>query len=319
MTNPLYTAERFGVFVSAGDAFAAIDERYAASMAQPTVDPWAANLGDVIPTDAFTVRLPIASLTGWAYQQTQGENRFKSYNGQYFDLKTEEFDEGYEEYLLKLQKDPLAARQWSLFGERLPILETELVNSQIGTVLVNGTTTNALDGTAFFSVAHKNYQSTGTPFNITNLIAEASTMSSLTDANGKNLGIKPDTILVPNGLYYPAALAVSQALMAKLGTSTDVAIDNPLKGKFNVVAANDLPNAGTVADSDWYLIDSSLVSKGLPPWIITRMTADGALGLRRFDVDSDFFKNHSRIKVSSHVFYGTSLGFPYGIRKIKGS
>lgn len=313
--NPLYTAEKFGPFLSATDAFAAIDERYAASLASPNIDPWAANFGDVIATDSMVVRLPIANLTGWAYQQTQGENRFQSFSGKYFDLKTEEFDQGYEEYLLKLQKDPLAARQWSLFGDRLPMLETQLVNSQIGAALVAGTTTNGIDGTAFFSVGHKNYQSAATPFNLTNLMAEASAMSAQTDPSGRSIGVKPDTIVTPNGLFFPATLAVAQALMLSSG----VALDNPLKGMFKVVASNDLPTHATPASSDWYLIDSTLVSKGLPPWVITRMAVDGDVGLRRFDTDSDFFKNHSRIKVSSHVFYGFSLGFHYGIRKIKGA
>ena len=129
MPNPLYAAEKFSTYLSSADAFAAIDERYAASLAMPDIESWAAELGDVIATDSLTVRLPIANLTGWAYQQSQGENRFKSYNGSYLDLKTEEFDEGYEEYLLKLQRDPLAARQWALFGDRLPMLETQLVNA----------------------------------------------------------------------------------------------------------------------------------------------------------------------------------------------
>lgn len=315
MTNPLFTAEKFSTYLTSGDAFAAFDERYAASLAAPDVDPWAATLGDVIVTDNLTIRLPIANLTGWAYQQTQGQNRFKSYSGKYVDLKTEEFDEGYEEYLLKLQKDPIAARQWAMFGDRLPALETQLVNDRIGTALINGASTNGIDGTAFFSTAHKNYQSSATPFTLTSLMAEASAMASLTDPSGRSLGVKPDTIVVPNGLFYPVTLALSQALMVSGGA----AIDNPIKGQFKVIASNDLPTHATPANSDWYLIDSKLVSKGLPPWVIVRMAAEGDLALRRFDTDSDFYKNHSRIKVSSHVFYGFSLGFHYGIRKVKGA
>lgn len=313
--NPLYAAEKFGVYTSSGDAFAAIDERYAASLASPEIESWAAGGGDVIATDDLTVRLPIANLSGWGYQQTQGENRFKSYSGKYVDLKTEEFDEGYEEYLLKLQKDPIAARQWALFGERLPMLETQLVNDRIGYALINGNTINGIDGSAFFSAAHKNYQTTGTPFSLTALMAEASAMASQTAPDGKALGVKPDTLYVPNALFYPATLALSQALMVSGGA----AVDNPVKGAFKVVAVNDLPTHATPANSDWYLADSKLISKGLPPWIVVRMAVDGNLGLRRFDTDSDFFKDHSRIKVSSHVFYGFSLGFHYGLRKVKGS
>jgi hypothetical protein len=317
--NPLYAAEKFGTFLSSADAFAAIDERYAAAMLSPDVQSWAADLGDVIPTDALTVRLPIANLTGWGYQQTQGENRFKSFSGKYVDLATEEFDEGYEEYLLKLQKDPLAARQWAVFGDRLPMLETELVNGRIGSALINGETTNGIDGASFFSTAHGNLQTTATPFSVDNLMKEASAMSSLSDANGRSYGIKPDTIVVPNALYYPATLALSQSLIISTSGTSFGAVDNPLKGSFRVVSVNDLPNNATPANSDWYLLDSSLVSKGLPPWVIARMAVDGNLGLRRFDTDSDFFKNHSRIKVSSHVFYGFSLGFHHGLRKIKGA
>lgn len=320
MTNPLYLAEKFAPYTSAADAFAAVDERYTGSMIGAEVDSWAADLGDVIPTDEMAVRFPIANLSGWGYQQLQGENRFKAYSGKDFVLKTEEFQEGYEEYLRKLQKDPLAARQWALFGDRLPLMETDLVNSSIGTALVNGTTTNGIDGTAFFSAAHGNYQSAATPFTIANLMAEASLMSTQTDANGRNLGVKPDTIFVPNALFFSATLAVSQALMLSSG----VALDNPLKGAFRVVSANNLTNHATPASSDWYLLDSTMTAKGLPPWVIVRGTGGGggegsATGLRRWDTDSDFFKNHSRIKVSSHIDYGFSLGFHYGIRKIKGA
>lgn len=318
--NPLYLAEKFAPYTSSADAFAAVDERYTASMLGATIETWAANLGDVVPTDEMAIRFPVASLSGWGYQQYQGENRFRSYSGKDFVLKTEEFQEGYEEYLRKLQKDPLAARQWALWGERLPMMETDLVNSTIGAALVAGTTTNGIDGAAFFSAAHGNYQSAATPFNIANLITEAGLMASQTDGNGRTLGVKADTILTSNGLFFPATLAVSQALMSSGG----VAVDNPFKGAFAVVSANNLPNAGTPGNSDWYLIDSTMVSKGLPPWVIVRgtgaTTGEGsATGLRRWDTDTDFFKNHSRIRVSSHIDYGFSLGFHPGIRKIKGA
>lgn len=321
MTNPLFLAEKFAPYTSAADAFAAVDERYTASMAGADVGSWAADLGDVIPTDEMAIRFPIANLSGWGYQQYQGENRFRSYSGKDFVLKTEEFQEGYEEYLRKLQKDPLAARQWALWGDRLPMMETDLVNSTIGAALVAGTTANGIDGTPFFSAAHGNNQTVATPFTIPNLITEAGVMASLTDANGRNLGVKADTILTPNGLFFKATLDTSQSLI----NSGGVALENPLKGAFRVTSANNLPNNGTPANSDWYLIDSTMVSKGLPPWVIVRgtgATSNGlgsATGLRRWDTDSDFFKNHSRIKVSSHIDYGFSLGFHFGIRRIKGT
>ncbi len=320
--NPLFLAEKFAPYTSAADAFAAVDERYTASMVGAEVASWAADLGDVVPTDEMAIRFPVANLSGWGYQQYQGENRFRAYSGKDFLLKTEEFQEGYEEYLRKLIRDPLAARQWALWGERLPMMETDLVNSTIGAALVAGATANGIDGTPFFSVAHGNYQTTPTPFNIANLITEAGLMSSQADANGRNLGVKPDKILTSNGLFFPATLAVSQSLL----NSGGVALDNPLKGAFSVTSANNLPNAGAPANSDWYLIDSTMVSKGLPPWVIVRGTGGGNLGgegsptgLRRWDTDSDFYKNHSRIKVSSHIDYGFSLGFHFGIRKIKGT
>ena len=144
-------------------------------------------------------------------------------------------------------------------------METDIFNDRISTALINGTTTNGIDGTVFFSSAHGNYQSSATPFSIANLIAEAATMASLTDANGRNLGVKADTILTPTGLYFAAELAVSQALMASSG----VAVENPMKGKFKVVSANNLPNNGTPANSDWYLIDSTMVS-AMPVPILSR-------------------------------------------------
>ena len=89
--------------------------------------------------------------------------------------------------------------------------------------------------------------------------------------------------------------------------------DNFYKGRFNVVA---LPEASDA--NDWYLIDSKLAAS-LPPWLMLRYMPAASLGLRNYDQNTDFFKDTGRIKVSSHVWYGFSLGFPHAIRLVRGA
>jgi hypothetical protein len=99
--------------------------------------------------------------------------------------------------------------------------------------------------------------------------------------------------------------------VAGAGTESET---NPYVGKFTVVHAPELTDA-----NDWYLVDSKLLSQGLPPWIALRYAAPDSLGLREYDESTDFFKDTGRIKVSSHIWWGFCLAFPHAIRKVPGA
>ncbi|HXG69995.1 MAG TPA: hypothetical protein VNJ04_05200 [Gemmatimonadaceae bacterium] len=330
MTNPLYSVERFPLFPSTALAFEAFDERYLMALTKPSQDYSWVGLGEQIPTDHAILRFPLATYFA-EYMQTQGENRTNTPIGnKFFEVKSEEFDTGIEEYLYKLQKDPIAARRWALFAETLPGRQERFVSKQLALLLEAGKTTIGLDGVNFFSSAHpgdyvggsgssgtfSNYQSTAkSVLVLQNILDEAAAMASVLDSSGAPAGVEPDTIMVPlsKGISLSSLLA-QQSVLRTDGTSFGV-VPNPIAGHFKVVV-----NPSLTDPDDWFLLDSRAASRfGITPWIVMTENVSTDLGLRKFDENSDFFKNHSRIKISSHLWKGFTLAFPQTIRLVNGA
>jgi hypothetical protein len=73
--------------------------------------------------------------------------------------------------------------------------------------------------------------------------------------------------------------------------------------------------------NDWYIFDSKLIAKGVPPWVVAKLALQmpgfDSLSLRYFDENSDFFKKTSKIAVAKHIWAGYGLLFPHAIRLIK--
>lgn len=336
MTNPLYVNETLPADDLA--AMREFDDRYIAAIGAGLPPTWA-DAGDLFPTDAPLVTYPISSLA-IAYQQTEGESRFKGLLAKSFDLRTEEFDAGLEASLLDLTTKVFAYRNWQLGPSRMMIAEARKRNRMIVALLEDGenqkwgsTARNpdGIDGVNFFSATHlsnfndpdsatwSNYQvSTKDVISIANIAAEVTAMQGVLDENGEKVGADPDVIMVPTAKYEGVKNLLAQALiLAEASTATsNGAVNNPFLGRFTVVHNPELTDV-----NDWYLIDSKLrASSGLPPWISARYTAPGpALALRHWDESSDHFKNTGNIKVSSHIWYGHALAFPHSIRKIKGA
>lgn len=331
MTNPLYTISQLPA--TSQDAIRAFDDRYLAGMGAAQAPTWS-DLGELIPSDSPQTTFPLSSMA-FKYRRTEGESRFKTFGEKAFDLKVEEFDEGYEAKLMDLITKSFAYRNWTLAPSRLLIAEGRFRNRSLVTLLeaghstIWGTTAKPIDGVNFFSPTHladfmnpasdtwSNYQSSGTDVvSLTNIKAEVTAMQGVLDENGEKLGVEPDTILVPTAKYEPLKFLLAQNMVLENGTGS-AGVTNPYVGKFNVVHVPEFTDA-----NDWYLVDSKLfASTGLPPWISLRYMAptNSALALRYWDESSDFFKNTGRIKASSHLWYGFSLGFPQGIRKIIGA
>jgi len=337
MTNPLYTYETLPADDKA--AMREFDDRYIAAIGATPPPAWC-DFGELIPTAAPMLTFPVGSLA-LKYQQTEGEDRFKTLLSKSFDMKSQEFDAGLEAKLLDLTTQVFAYRNWQQGPARMMIAEARHRNRAIATLLEAGQDTLwgvgisnplGIDGVNFFSATHlsdfndpssttwSNYESGATdPASVTNLSAQIVLMQGALDENGEKIDIYPDTILVPTAKYEPLKNYLAKELILDGGTSTSVtsaATNNPYKGRFNVVHVPEFTDA-----NDWYLVDSKLLaSSGLSPWISLRYTAPSPdLQLRHWDTSSDFFKNTGKIKVSSHIWTGHALGFPHAIRKIRGA
>jgi hypothetical protein len=332
MTNPLYTYETLPTDDKA--AMREFDDRYIASIGAGPAPAWC-DLGELIPTKAPLLTFPIGSLA-LKYQQTEGEDRFKTLLSKSFDMKAEEFDVGIEAKLEDLMNHTFAYRNWLQGPARMLIAEQRHRNRAIATLLEAGQDTLwgaslanplGIDLVNFFSATHlsdfnnpssttwSNYESGATdPASVTNLSAQIVLMQGALDENAEKLDIYPDTILLPTAKYEPVKNYLAKEMILDAGG--DAATNNPYKGRFNCIHVPEFTDA-----NDWYLVDSKLLaSSGLSPWISLRQTAASPdLELRHWDTSSDYFKNTSKIKVSSHIWTGHALGFPHAIRKIRGA
>jgi len=323
--NPLYDISKLPATSQA--AIREFDDRYIASIGAAQPPSWA-DFGDLIPVGAPMVTFPVSSFA-LRYQQTMGESRFKTLAEKSFDVKTQEFDAGYEGKLVDILSQSFAYRNWTQGPARLLIAEARHRNRSIVTLLEAGESTVwPIDGRNFFSATHlsdfndaasttwSNYQVTPKDVvSIPNIEAEVTIMQGALDENGEKIGADPDTIFVPTAKYEPLKNLLAKELI--LEATGAAAENNPYKGRFNVVHVPELTDA-----NDWYLVDSKLrASSGLPPWLSLRwmVPTNSALALRYYDESSDFFKDTGRIKASSHIWYGFSLGFPHSCRKVVGA
>jgi hypothetical protein len=320
MTNPLYTIEQLPTTSAA--AIREFDDRFIAALAAAKADGWVDKLGALVPTNAPMVTFPVSQLRT-KYQRTQGEGRAKTLGEKSFDVKSEEFDDGYEARLIDLFNQTFAYRNWQLAPARLVNAEEQFRHHQIATLIEAGTSTACVDGKNFFAADHprnmfdpgvgdnSNYQSSPKDVvSIDNLMDESTAMKDLRDENGDKLGAVADTILVPSEKGEPLKALLKQAMIA----DGSVSVSNPYMNGFNVIEVKEFTDA-----NDWYLVDSKLIAQGLAPWITLRQTVPAALGLRRFDESSDFFKKTGRLRIESHIWYGFALGLPHAIRKVVGA
>lgn len=317
----LYTVDQLPTTSAA--ALREFDDRFVAAIGVGAPAGWHNQYGTVEGVNSPYVTFPVSAL-GLKYQATMGENRFKTASETSFDIKASEFDEGIEEKLLNLFTQTFAYRKWQNGPSLLLAAEQRFVAQKIAALLEAGTSTTIYDGKNFFATDHpvnfanpslgtfSNYQSGAKDVvSVTNIAAEIALMrAAVKDENNDKLGANPDTILVPTEKYE----ALKNLLAQNLILDTSAGVSNPYQGKLNVVEVKELTDV-----NDWYLVDSSLVAQGLTPWLALRYAAPNSLGLRQYDESSDFFKDTGKIKVSSHIWYGFSLGMPHAIRKIVGA
>ena len=83
MTNPLYTISTLPADDQA--AIREFNDRYIAAIGAAPAPTWA-DLGDLFPSSSPMVTFPVSNFA-LKYQQTEGENRFKTFLSKSFDLK----------------------------------------------------------------------------------------------------------------------------------------------------------------------------------------------------------------------------------------
>lgn len=320
MTNPLYTIEQLPTTSAA--AIREFDDRFVAALGASQPTGWVDTLGALVPTKAPMVTFPVSQLRS-KYQRTQGEGRAKTLGEKSFDIKSEEFDDGYEARLIDLFQQVFAYRQWQAAPARLIQAEGQFRADQVAALLEAGTTTACVDGEYFFDTDHpanlfddgagtwSNYQGSAKDVvSVTNLEAEVTAMMAVKDENGKTLGVQPDTILVP----IAKAEALKNLLKQAMISVSSVSVSNPYMNGFNVVPVKEFTDV-----NDWYLVDSKMLAQGLAPWVALRQTVPPALALRVFGETSDFFLKTGRLRIESHIWYGFSLGMPHAIRLVRGA
>jgi hypothetical protein len=268
------------------------------------------------------VTFPVSQLRS-KYQRTQGEGRAKTAGEKSFDIKSEEFDDGYEAKLVDLYQQSFSYRRWQQAPAALVAAEAIFRQRQIALKLEAGETIPFLDtGKFFFSATHlanlfdpsvaqfSNYQATPTAITVPNLEAEATAMKNVRDENGDKMGVKADTILVPT----EKGESTKNLLKKEMIAEGSVSVSNPYMNGFTVIEVPEFTDV-----DDWYLVDSKLIATGVSPWVSLRQNMPSALALRIFDESSDRFKETGRLRIQSHIWYGFALALPHAIRKIKGA
>lgn len=317
---------------TSAEAFRVFDERYLAGVSAMQPDTWVEELGDVFDVDSPDTTFPIGLLTA-KYEETKGNSRARTMEEGEIRLKTAEYDAGYEAKLIDLTTKTFAYRKWATTPRRFLSAEKRLILQKIAGLLEANPVcpwdalTDDSVTTAFFhatdhvanpadpdGVTFGNYDASGLdPADIANIQAQVAAMMEVPDENGDRLEVYPTHIGLPTEKFEAVKNKLGQEFIIEV--AGDGATNNPYKGVIRPVHMPQLTDA-----NDWYLIDMNTIqNQAVPPWIAIRYMAAAALGMRRWDESSDFFKDSSKIKVSSHIWYGFSLAFPHAIRKVAGA
>lgn len=164
--NPLYTFDQLPTTSAA--AIREFNDRYLAAIGASRPNGWADMLGELVPTDRPMVTFPVSQLRT-LYQKSTGESRFKKLLEKSFDVKTQEFDDGYEAKLTDLFQQVFAYRNWQRAPERLLLAEEQHRHLSIAQILdgsgsrggavgsandPGGVSRACVDGVNFFSSSH---------------------------------------------------------------------------------------------------------------------------------------------------------------------
>lgn len=164
--NPLFSFDQLPTTSAA--AIREFNDRYLAAVGAAQPNGWADTYGELVPTDRPEMTFPVSQLRT-LYRRSEGESRFKKLRETSFEIKTEEFDDGYEARLQDLFLKVFAYRNWQRAPERLVLAEEQHRHLQVAIMLdgsgsrggvvgsandPGGVSRKCVDGANFFSTTH---------------------------------------------------------------------------------------------------------------------------------------------------------------------
>lgn len=164
--NPFFSFDTLPA--TSGAAIREFQDRYLAGIGAAKPTGWADLFGDMIPTASGLVTFPVSQLRT-EFKKTEGESHFKTLREASFDIKTQEFDEGYLAPIYQVLRDVYAYRKWSEAPGRLILAEEQHRHNQVA-LMLDGSGTRAgavgsaddpggvgrvcVDGVHFFAATH---------------------------------------------------------------------------------------------------------------------------------------------------------------------
>lgn len=241
--------------------------------AQPLLDA----VGMRIPSNTRDQRYPIVqSITG-AMRQWTGERQVQNIVNQGFTVTNAKW-----ENTLAVERTDLEDDQYGVYSSMLiPNLARHaklLPELQVAGVFNSNPT--GYDGVSLFSSSHpidpsgavsgtqSNTLSTK-PLNATNLAIAYQTMMAWKGPDGIQMGVTPDTILVPPSLAYVAMTLANGAFYPESKNAvsgTFGAQSNVWQGQFRVVVSPYLTDSGDPTTAVWYLLDCRNPSQRAVLW-----------------------------------------------------
>jgi hypothetical protein len=317
---------------STRDAQEMFDERYNAAQLLVQPQTWVSELGEEHATPALETKYPMSVLALKFTETKAGEGKFKTIGEKDCTLTTAEYDEGVEIELVKLCSNSFAAKRWADAPAGFVQAEQMFKLKLIADALVaNAAGACGWDDLALFHDSHlcdpKNGSSStfdnlqGTTKDVADLSdleEEITLMANVLDVNGDRLGVMPTHIGVPTAKFQKLKNLLKQDFVPNSGGTATMR--NPYNDAgLTVVRMDQLTD-----DDDWYLFDMNIISKGVPPWIISKLALPGPgfseLGIRHWDMsNSDACRAKGTLAVSQHIFYGYKFLYPHAIRKIAGA
>lgn len=183
----------------------------------------------------------------------------------------------------------------------------KLPDRLIASLLLNGQSNLCFDGQYFFDTDHptdpedaasstySNYYSSGKALSAANFDAVYSAMAAVKDANGKEMGITPNLLVVPPQLRGTAA----SILTVEQGAS---GATNVYKGWCDILVLPELASAATT----WYLLDTSRL---VMPFVVQERAMPEFTSSLDFSQDYVFFNNEVLFGVEARYGAGYTLPF----------
>lgn len=315
---------------SSRDALEQWDERYIGASQLVVPETWVSQLGDETSVASLETKYPMTMLAIKYIEAISADPNFESAGEKHVDLTVAEYKAGIAYRLLDLITNVYSAREWLSSAERFAQAESMFKLKLISADLEANTELCGWDDLALFHAAHlanpkgdasvtfSNLQSTPKDCaDLANIEAELTLMAQVKDVNGDRGFVSGDVIGVPPEKFRKMTNLLKQDFVAtSAGTAT---MRNPYNdGSLTVIQMSQTTDA-----NDWFIFDTKLIAKGVPPWIVAKLSipAPGfdALSLRRHDETSEMFRRTGKIGVDSRVFYGRKFLFPHGVRKILGA